>query len=152
MSRHLPLSRGIACLFVLTVLGLLLAGCASTAHKLDGAWECISPAPSSPDHTEYKLLADGHFAFGVPPGDGAVICSGGGTYTYDGTHYVETVTYHWLAPLIGQTLTFDCRLKDGLWYHSGSFDIGGQPFTINEVWRRVGSGVELPPAPAVAGK
>lgn len=144
MSHRHPFFHGL----ILGVLGLALAGCASTAHRLDGAWECLDPAPAEPALREVKVIADGHFAFGVPNGGAPALCAGGGTCDFDGKKYVEHITYHWISGLVGKTIVFDCRLKDGLWYHSAEFDLGGRPVTINEVWRPVGSGAELPPAPA----
>ncbi len=143
----MPYRRPFTCLLLGVTLGLLLAGCASTAHKLDGAWECLDPAPASPELREVKVIADGHFAFGVPNAGGPELNAGGGTCSYDGKHYVEHITYHWAEALVGKTIVFDCRMKDGLWYHSAQLEAGGERFNIQEVWRRAGSGVELPPPP-----
>jgi len=131
---------------------VLLAGCAATTHKLDGAWECVDPAPASPELREIKVITDGHFAFGVPNPGRPELYAGGGTCTYDGRQYVEHITYHWVKALVGRTIAFDCQLKDDLWYHAATFDLDGQPTTIREVWRRAGTGAELPPPPAGAGK
>ncbi len=121
-------------LFTLT----MLPACASTRSALDGAWECIQPAPRSPDEREIKVVADGHFAFGVPAA-GPELTAGGGTCSYDGHFYTETVAYHWVPALVGQTIVFDCTLKGGLWYHKAAFETGGQRFNIDEVWRRIGT-------------
>lgn len=38
---------------------------------------------------------------------------------------------------MGQTIVFDCELKDGLWCHRAAFEAQGERFNIDEVWRRV---------------
>ena len=125
-------------LMLLLVTLTLLSACATTRSALDGAWECVRPAPDSPDQREIKVIADGHFAFGVPSG-GPALTAGGGTCSYDGHQYTESIEYHWIPSLVGQTIVFDCTLKDGLWYHKAAFEVGGQRFNIDEVWRRVGT-------------
>ena len=55
---------------------------------------------------------------------------GSGTYT-------ETVTYHWARALVGQVITFTCELDGDLWRHRASFTADGEPFAIDEVWRRI---------------
>lgn len=125
-------------LLILLVALTLLPACASTRGALDGAWECIQPAPRTPDQREIKVVADGHFAFGVPA-TGPGLVAGGGTCAYDGHQYTETVEYHWVPALVGRTIVFDCTLKGGLWTHKASFEAGGQRFNIDEVWRRVGT-------------
>ncbi len=135
MTRRARLA---ACLLTLSIILTLLPACASTRGALDGAWECIQPAPRTPDQREIKVIADGHFAFGVPS-SGPGLTAGGGTCAYDGHRYTETVEYHWVPALVGRTIVFDCTLKDGLWTHKAVFEAGGQRFNIDEVWRRVGT-------------
>lgn len=125
-------------LLILLVALTLLPACASTRGALDGAWECIQPAPRSPEQREIKVIADGHFAFGVPSA-GPQLTAGGGTCAYDGHQYTETVEYHWAPALVGRTIVFDCTLEDDLWTHKAVFEAGGQRFNIDEVWRRVGT-------------
>jgi hypothetical protein len=124
----------------------LLSGCAASRPPLDGAWECLTPPPASEETRTVKILADGRFAFGRQSLDGATVYAGGGTYHYSEGEYVETVSWHWLPVLVGQTIVFDCRLEDGLWYHRATFEVGGRQFDIDEVWRRVGE-----PKPGTAG-
>ena len=109
ITRHRLLST----LPVLLML-LMIAACATSRTKLDGVWECVKPAPASADTRAVKILTDGHFAFGRQSVDGGRAYAGGGTYRLDGTHYIETVDWHWVPVLVGQTIVFDCALKDGL--------------------------------------
>lgn len=116
---------------------LVLSACATSGSKLDGFWECVTPAPATPDTRAVKILADGHFACGRQSADGATAYTGGGTCRLDGEQYIETVAWHWAPALVGQTIVFDCELKDGLWYHRAEFEAQGERFNIDEVWRRV---------------
>jgi hypothetical protein len=116
---------------------LVLSACATSGSKLDGFWECVTPASKTPDTRTVKILADGHFACGGQSADGAIAYTGGGTCRLDGEQYIETVAWHWAPALVGQTIVFDCTLKDGLWYHRAVFEAQGERFDINEVWRRV---------------
>jgi hypothetical protein len=116
---------------------LLISACATSGSRLDGVWECVTPAPASAESRAVKILADGHFAFGRPSVDGTGADAGGGTYRYEDGKYAETVIWHWVPALVGQTIVFDCALKDGLWYHRATFEAQGERFDIDEVWRRV---------------
>lgn len=115
----------------------MLSACAASRPPLDGVWECVAPPPASESTRTVKILTDGHFAFGRQSPDGATVYAGGGTYNYDEGQYTEVVTWHWVPALVGQTIVFDCALKDGLWYHKAVFEAGGKRFDIDEVWRRV---------------
>lgn len=131
-------TRLAAALLIASTTLTLLTACASTRHALDGAWECVQPAPNTPAEREVKVIADGRFAFGVASG-GPLVVAGGGACAYDGHQYTETVEYHWIPALVGRTIIFDCTLEGGLWRHEASFEAGGRQFHIDEVWRRVGS-------------
>lgn len=95
-----PLVAGVVSLLAMFVL---IPGCAANRPRLEGAWECVEPAPQPGQKPGVKVLADGHFSFGTPPGDGQQLWAGGGTYTYEPQSgaYTETVTYHWLKALVG---------------------------------------------------
>ncbi len=116
------------------VLALVaLAGCASTASQLTGTWVMLD------DHGEptnkIKLLTEDHFAFGAM--DGRDVWAGGGTWELADDVYFETIDYHVHRNLIGETLRFDCRLEDGMWYHEGRFEAGGRKYNIVEIWKRL---------------
>lgn len=124
----------------LVVLGLVtLTACAGARPRLEGAWECVQPAPAPGHAPVVKVLADGHFSFGAQAWGGQQLWAGGGTYVHApqaGT-YTETVTYHWSPALVGQVIAFECVLEGELWRHRATVDAGGQAFTIDEVWRRI---------------
>ncbi len=137
MNRR-PL-RAIAFIVLLTAVLLALGACAGARPRLEGAWECVQPPPRPGHEPAVKVLADGRFAFGTAAGEGERPWSGGGTYAYEpgaGT-YTETVTYHWARALVGQVITFTCELDGDLWRHRASFTADGEPFAIDEVWRRI---------------
>lgn len=123
---------------LLLALITLTGGCAGTRPDLEGAWECLQPAPQPGQPPVVKVLVDGHFAFGAGSVDGGAPRAGGGTYAQTGGAYTETITYHWAKALVGQVITFECVVEEGLWHHRGLFVADGERFQIDEVWRRVG--------------
>lgn len=123
---------------LLLALVILMAGCAGTRLDLEGAWECVQPPPLPGQTPTVKVLADGHFAFGTMAADGRTLRAGGGTYGFADGKYVETITYHWAQALVGQVVAFDGEVEDGLWHHRATFEAGGEPFHIDETWRRLG--------------
>ena len=132
MNRLVPLV--VAFLFA----GVL--GCAAS-NPLVGTWALVTTENSSPDSTPapgvpLKMLNDSHFAFGfmVPGGD---VYAGGGRYAYRSGIYTETIAYHSDPFLVGRSLDFKFVLKDGTWYHTGTFDIEGRRYEVNEIWKRV---------------
>jgi hypothetical protein len=121
---------------VLAVL-VILGGCASQG-RLAGSWRLIeAQGRDATDRNVVKILNEDHFAFGRRDLQHGVF-AGGGRYELDGSTYRETVAYHSLPALVGQTLEFECRLEDDLWYHQGRFQAGDEWFAISEVWRRIG--------------
>lgn len=121
---------------VLAVLAAVLAGCSQTPHPLVGTWELIEQEgrPVGAPHP-VKIVTESHFAFGYPDATG--VFAGGGTVDLAGDSYRETIVYHSEAFLVGRSLEFTDTVEDGLWRHSGAFDLEGSALRINEVWRRV---------------
>ena len=115
------------------------------SNPLIGTWEMISQKIISADTTvdrtatlgrRIKILNDTHFAFGWMVNvddDDEEVYGGGGRYTYDGDHYTEHIEFHSSTPLIGQSIAFEARIEDDLWYHRGRI---GESM-LEEVWRRV---------------
>ena len=125
------------------LIGML--GCGHPSGKLVGAWEMEFPSSAPTERLgaekiaggkPVKILTDTHFAFGST-GAGGMMYAGGGTYTLDGDTYTEVIEYHFNPMLIGQTVSFTCRLQGERWYHSGIFEIDGERFNIEEIWRRI---------------
>lgn len=111
------------------------------SDALEGTWELVSLkliyADSTVDRTgeippTLKILNSTHFAFGRQMGEEEVY-AGGGRYSFDGDTYTEHIEFHSASGIVGQSITFDARVEDDLWYHSGLID----DFTLEEVWRKV---------------
>ena len=61
--------------------------------------------------------------------------TGGGNYTFDNDKYTENIEFFSRdSSRVGASLSFDGKLVDGEWHHSG-FSSKGDP--IYEVWKRV---------------
>jgi hypothetical protein len=117
------------------------------ANFLEGSWEMLSRKQVYPDTTidlgrfpgpSYKILNSSHFAFGrqvIKAGQVEDdVFAGGGRYELVGDSvYTEYIEYHSEAPLVGQSITFNCKVIGDLWYHSGM--LGN--YVLEEVWRRV---------------
>jgi hypothetical protein len=87
--------------------------------------------------TILKHVTPTHFTFVYYDQAGRITAVGGGRYTLNGSRYEETVEYghgEGVAPLIGKTLVFSCRIEGGRWYHGGKETDGT---VIEEVWERV---------------
>jgi hypothetical protein len=44
----------------------------------------------------------------------------GGVYEYDNNTYSETIRYHYVTGIIGDTIVFDCRVEGNHWYIEGT--------------------------------
>lgn len=80
-----------------------------------------------------KVLSKRHFSFITQGKDGKFSVAAAGTYSLEPGKYVEVVTYSSMDRLLGKTYRFDCKLKDGLWIHSGKED----HLLIEEHWKRI---------------
>lgn len=61
--------------------------------------------------------------------------TGGGTYTFANGKYTENIEFFSRdSTRVGASLTFDGKVEDGAWHHSG-LNSRGEP--LNEIWRRV---------------
>lgn len=80
---------------------------------------------SHPDFVGYmKLITPTHFVwiqYNNSDNGGEVIRLGSGTWSFDGTNYIENIDL-WHpqgSNQIGTSVTFDYRIEDGKWYHFG---------------------------------
>lgn len=123
---------------LLAAILTLAIGCAGGSKSVKGTWEMVYPESEggSAAKKNIKLVSDTHFAFGTPTAGGGIF-AGGGTWAISDTTYTELIQYHTLPWLVGQKLEFKYLIEDGRWYHSGTFDIDGHKFTVNEVWQRI---------------
>jgi len=122
---------------LLTLLLTALAGCSASRGNLEGAWELDEPGTLDPKGPAVKILVDGHFAFGRQSPDGGVGWAGGGTYSYDGETYTETITYHYMSTFVGTRIKFACDLEGDTWHHEAEFELDGRKYHVDEVWRRL---------------
>ena len=115
------------------------------ADKLEGVWvlksATMTTADTSTTSTEfdnpsYKILSGSHWAFGYQVND-STIMAGGGTFTYDGETYSETIEYHAVSGVVGQTINFDLELEGNTWHHVGTITDGDQETTLDETWEKV---------------
>jgi hypothetical protein len=118
-----------------------LIGCAHTSNPLVGSWRLVSSdgqavEAKSADRAPVKILNDTHFAFGFMTAQGTVY-GGGGRYELSGDTFTEIATYHSYPDLIGRRLAFRCELEGDRWHHSGSFTVGANSFSVDEVWERI---------------
>lgn len=61
--------------------------------------------------------------------------TGGGTYTFTNGKYTENIEFFSRdSTRVGASLSFDGKVEDGAWHHSG-LNSRGEP--LNEIWRRV---------------
>ena len=119
---------------ILTLSLMAAAGCGGP-RSVKGTWELVYPEPAG-GQRHVKIVSDTHFAFGSMEADGDIF-AGGGTYALTDSTYTEDIRYHTLGWLVGQRLEFKHYFEDGKWYHTGTFDIKGHRFTVNEIWQRV---------------
>ncbi|HUV35350.1 MAG TPA: hypothetical protein VMX58_00240 [Patescibacteria group bacterium] len=132
--------RGAITCVIAVIVSAGLLGCGHPSGKLVGSWEMVIPSGTSTERfagdPPVKILTETHFAFGCMGPDG-IMYAGGGRYTLDGDTYTETIAYHFNPKLAGRTLSFTCRLDGDRWHHSGIFEIDGERFNIEEIWRRI---------------
>ncbi len=127
-------------MFMILIASLLALsiGCGGGSKSVKGTWEMIYPeskaGPASP--RSIKIVSDTHFAFGSPTAKGGIF-AGVGTYALSDSSYTESIQFHTMRWLVGQKMEFKYMIEDDKWYHSGTFDIDGHKFTVNEVWQRI---------------
>lgn len=106
---------------------------------LDGAWELVSGQPLPEGTRDVKILADGHFMFtAYDIGTGKPLYMAGGTYTLDGTDYVEHMSFGSekmeAAGLIGKDHSFTVKIEGETLKQTGTL-ANGRP--LEETFRRV---------------
>ena len=128
----------------------------SSNENLVGTWELESYRGEGdslrsdyPDFVSYvKLITPTHFVWvHYMSEQDQVLAQGGGTYTYDGNTYTETLKFMYPSGSgqVGTVLPFKCKLDADTWYHTGYVirqeenDAGNlQPvdtIMIDEVWK-----------------
>ncbi len=82
-----------------------------------------------------KILSSTRFQWAaIDPGAKTFMGTGGGTYTFKNGKYVENIEFFSRdSSRVGSSLTFDGKLENGAWHHSGKSS-GNEP--IYEIWKR----------------
>ncbi len=154
---------------VLVIASLCIGPADSVAQKkgttpppnLVGTWRLVSyndPSDENGKWSNYpetvlyeKYITPTHFLWVRYEKDkDQLVGMGGGTYTYTGDKYVETIEFFMpsTSSIAGQTITFSANFKDGKWHHSGyamdnQFDPGKartavvDSVLIEEIWEKV---------------
>ena len=111
---------------------------------LDGVWQItgrmqdgkVVPINHSGTRKTLKMLTGGRFQwFAIDPGSKQFSGTGGGTYSFVGGKYTENIElFSRDNNRVGASLSFDGKLENGDWHHSGLSSAGA---SIYEVWGRV---------------
>ena len=105
---------------------------AITARKQNGS---LQPIHQTGTRKTVKILTGSRFQWAaIDPGTKQFMGTGGGTYTFQDGKYTEQIEFFSRdSSRVGSSLSFDGRLEDGNWHHSG-LSSRGEP--IYEVWSR----------------
>lgn len=103
-----------------------------TARKQDGELQAIHQTGT---RKTVKILTGSRFQWAaIDPGTKQFMGTGGGTYTFAGGKYTEQIEFFSRdSSRVGRSLTFDGRLENGQWHHSG---LSSRGEAIYEVWSR----------------
>lgn len=103
-----------------------------TARKQNGELQSIH---QSGTRKTVKILTGTRFQWAaIDPGTKQFMGTGGGTYTFQDGKYTEQIEFFSRdSSRVGSSLSFDGKLQDGSWHHSG-LSSKGDP--IYEVWSR----------------
>lgn len=104
-----------------------------TSRMQDGK---LTPIHQTGTRQTYKLLTGTRFQWAaIDPGKKEFSGTGGGTYTFKDGKYTESIEFFSRdSTRVGASLTFDGKLENGAWHHSGKSSKGDP---IYEVWSRV---------------
>ncbi|WP_207429419.1 hypothetical protein [Pedobacter sp. SYSU D00535] len=104
-----------------------------TSRMQDGK---LSPIHQTGARQTYKILSGTRFQWAaINPETKEFSGTGGGTYTFRNGKYTENIEFFSRdSSRVGASLTFDGKLENGEWHHSGLSSKGAK---IYEVWSRV---------------
>lgn len=134
-----------------TTLNLSMNGSPTNWKRLDdgsaplaGTWRItsrlqdgkLSPIHQTGARQTYKILSGTRFQWAaVNPETKEFSGTGGGTYTFTNGKYTEKIEFFSRdSSRVGAALTFDGKLENGEWHHSGLSSKGAK---IHEIWSRV---------------
>lgn len=104
-----------------------------TSRMQDGK---LTPIHQTGARQTYKILSGTRFQWAaINPGTKEFSGTGGGTYTFANGKYTENIEFFSRdSSRVGASLTFEGKLENGEWHHSGLSSKGDK---IYEVWSRV---------------
>jgi hypothetical protein len=104
-----------------------------TSRMQDGK---LTPIHQTGARQTYKILSGTRFQWAaINPDTKEFFGTGGGTYTFSNGKYTETIEFFSRdSSRVGASLSFDGKLENGEWHHSGVSSKGEK---IHEVWSRV---------------
>ncbi|WP_316816949.1 hypothetical protein [Pedobacter nyackensis] len=105
-----------------------------TGRMQDGK---LSPIHQTGTRQTYKLLTGTKFQWvAIDPGKKQFSGTGGGSYTFKDGKYVENIEFFSRDNTrVGASLSFDGKLEDRNWHHSGLSSKGDK---IYEIWSKIG--------------
>lgn len=114
-----------------------LAGVWQITQRLTDEGKLV-PVQQSGTRKTLKMLTGSRFQwFAIDPGTNDFHGTGGGTYAFSDGKYTEHIAFFSRNPKrIGALLTFNAKVKDGRWHHTGQSSSGEE---MHEVWERVGA-------------
>lgn len=104
-----------------------------TSRMQDGK---LTPIHQTGSRQTYKILSGTRFQWAaIDPEKKEFSGTGGGTYTFSNGKYTETIEFFSRdSTRVGASLSFDGKLENGKWHHSGRSSKGDP---IYEVWSQV---------------
>lgn len=113
--------------------------------SLAGVWQItermqddgkLEPIHRSGTRKTIKILSGTRFQWvAIDPGKKEFSGTGGGTYTFENGKYTENIEFFSKdSSRVGASLSFDDKLENGKWHHSGLSSKGEK---IYEVWSRI---------------
>jgi hypothetical protein len=112
-------------------------------NGLAGVWQItarkgesgLTPIHRTGTRKTVKILSGTRFQWAaIDPGTKSFMGTGGGTYTFKNGKYTENIEFFSRdSSRVGSSLSFDGKLENGDWHHSG-LSSRGEP--IYEVWSR----------------
>lgn len=97
----------------------------------DATWKTIEDKPRK----SLKMLTDNYYqVIGLNSQTGEFFGSSGGKWTYENGKHNEIIQFFSKNPdMVGETLSFDKEIKDGIWHHDGKSSEGE---FIQERWKK----------------
>jgi hypothetical protein len=104
-----------------------------TSRMQDGN---LTPIHQTGARQTYKILSGTHFQWAaINPETKEFLGTGGGTYTFSNGKYTEHIEFFSRDnSRVGAALSFDGKLENGAWHHSGLSSKGDK---VYEIWSRV---------------